>query len=321
MGDMTYGRIGDSGLVASTVGLGCNAFGARIDRDRTFAVLSAALDAGITFFDTADIYGQGASEELVGEGLRAHRDEIVLATKFGKEMHGTNGPDFGARGSRRYVRAAVEASLRRLGTDRIDLYQMHEPDPVTPIEETLDTLGDLVREGKVRYVGASQFAAWELADAVWTSRTRGGPRMISTQENYNLLERDVELELAPACERFGVGLIPYFPLGNGLLTGKYERGRPAPEGTKLAQRPAVLAGADFDRIDTLRTFAEERGVSLLTVAIAGLAAQPAVATVIAGATKPEQVTANAAAVEWEPTPVDLAVLDEIAPAPPPLPGR
>lgn len=318
---MTYRRLGDSGLTVSTVGLGCNAFGSRIGRPESVAVLHAALDAGVTFFDTADIYGQGASEEIVGEVLRGHRDEVVLATKFGKDMRGTNGPDHGARGSRRYVRRAVEASLRRLGTEHIDLYQMHEPDPATPIAETLDVLDDLVREGKVGYVGASQFAAWQLGDADWTARGTGAPRMISVQENYNLLERDVERELAPACERYGIGLIPYFPLANGLLTGKYLRGEPAPAGTKLVERPHVLANADFDRLDALASYAAQRGLTMLDVAIGGLAAQPAVASVIAGATKPEQVAANVAAGGWEPTLADLAELDEIAPGPPELPGR
>ncbi|MQA01169.1 MAG: aldo/keto reductase [Streptosporangiales bacterium] len=321
MADMTYRRLGDSGLTVSAVGLGCNAFGTRIGEEDSVAVIHAALDAGITFLDTADIYGQGASEEVVGAALRGRRDEVVLATKFGKDMQGSNGTDYGARGSRRYVRRAVEASLRRLGVEHIDLYQMHEPDPATPIAETLDVLDDLVREGKVGYVGSSQFAAWQVADADWTARTRGTPRMISTQENYNLLERDVERELVPACEQYGVGLIPYFPLANGLLTGKYRRGEPAPAGTKLVEKPHVLANADFDQLDALAAFAAARGLTLLDVAIGGLAAQPAVATVIAGATKPTQVAANAAAGTWQPTLADLAELDELAPAPPPPPGR
>lgn len=321
MADMTYRRLGDSGLTVSTLGLGCNAFGRRIGRDESAAVVAAALDAGVTFFDTSDTYGLGASEEFLGAALRGHSDDVVVATKFGKDMQGSNGEDYGARGSRRYVRRAVEASLRRLDVDHIDLYQMHEPDPLTPIEETLDALGDLVREGKVGYVGSSQFAAWQVADADWTARTAGLPRMISTQENYNLLERDVELELVPACEQYGIGLIPYFPLANGLLTGKYARGEPAPQGSKLADRPQVLAGADFDRIDALVSYAEARGVSLLDVAVGGLAAQPAVASVIAGASKPEQLAVNAAAVRWEPTEADLVELDDAAPAPPPLPGH
>ncbi|MBO0829557.1 MAG: aldo/keto reductase [Streptosporangiales bacterium] len=321
MADMTYRRLGDSGLTVSTVGLGCNAFGARVDADGVREVVDAAYDAGITFFDTADIYGTGASEELLGAALAGRRDDVVLATKFGKDMHGTNGRDFGARGSRRYIRTAVEASLRRLGTDHIDLYQMHEPDPATPVEESLDALTELVREGKVRYVGSSQFAAWQVADADWTARAGGAARMVSTQENYNLLERDVERELVPACERFGVGLIPYFPLARGLLTGKYRRGEPAPEGTNLAGRAGVLEGADFDRIEALQRFADDRRLTMAAVAVAGLAAQPAVATVIAGATKPSQVVANAAAAQWEPTPDDLAELDEIMPGPAAPRGR
>ncbi|HEX6444850.1 MAG TPA: aldo/keto reductase [Streptosporangiales bacterium] len=321
MADMTYRRLGDSGLTVSTVGLGCNAFGSRVDADGVREVVDAAYDAGITFFDTADIYGTGASEELLGAALAGRRDEIVLATKFGKDMQGANGRDFGARGSRRYIRTAVEASLRRLGTDHIDLYQMHEPDPATPMDETLEALTELVREGKVRYVGSSQFAAWQVADADWTARVGGTARMISTQDNYNLLERDVERELVPACEQFGVGLIPYFPLAKGLLTGKYRRGEPAPEGTNLARRAGVLESADFDRIEALQRYADARGLPMVSVAIGGLAAQPAVATVIAGATRAAQVVANAAAAQWEPTAEDLAELDEIMPGPAALPGR
>ncbi|MGH3098246.1 MAG: aldo/keto reductase [Streptosporangiales bacterium] len=313
MADMAYRRLGDSGLTASVVGLGCNAFGRRIDGDQVRSVVTAALDAGITFFDTADIYGLGASEELLGAALGSERDRIVVASKFGKDMHGTNGPDFGARGSRRYIRTAVEASLRRLGTDRIDLYQMHEPDPLTPIEESLDAVTDLVREGKVRYIGSSQFAAWQVADADWTARAIGSARMISTQENYNLLERDAELELISACERFGVGLLPFFPLGRGLLTGKYRRGESAPPGTRLETLPEVLERTDFDRLEGLQRYADERGLTPVDVAVGGLAAQPGVASVICGATKPEQVAANAAAASWQPTADDLVALDAVAP--------
>jgi aryl-alcohol dehydrogenase-like predicted oxidoreductase len=309
-------RLGDSGLAVSIVGLGCNNFGGRLDADQTKSVVEAALDAGVTLFDTADIYGGGQSEEFLGRALGSHRDEIVLATKFGMDMQGANGPDFGARGSRRYIRRAVESSLRRLGTEWIDLYQMHAPDGRTPIAETLDALSELVAEGKVRYIGNSNFAAWQVADAEWTARSQRSQRFISAQNNYSLLNRSVENELSPACDHFGIGILPYFPLASGLLSGKYRRDEPAPEGTRLASRPDALSAERFDAVDKLEGFAKERGLSLLQVAIGGLAAQTAVASVIAGATKPEQVRSNVEAGSWRPTPEDLAALNEIAP-----PGR
>lgn len=310
-----YRQLGDSGLTVSRVGLGCNSFGATIDADRATAVVHAALDAGITLFDTADIYGgrPGQSEEILGAALAGRRDDVVVATKFGMEAGGLNGPDWGARGSRWYVRRAVEGSLRRLGTDRIDLYQLHQPDPRTPIEETLAALHELVLEGKVRYVGSSNLAGWQLVDADWTARSLGLTPFVSAQNQYSLLHRDVEAELVPAAEHLGVGLLPFFPLASGLLTGKYRRGEPAPEGSRLAHRPERLAAADFDRIEALEAVARERGISLLTLAIGGLAAQPAVASVIAGASRPEQVAANVAAGAWDPTPADLAAIDEAAP--------
>ena len=228
---MTYRQLGDSGLTVSTVGLGCNNFGRRLDQEGTTAVVSAAIDAGVTLFDTADIYGLGASEELLGAALGKQRENVVVATKFGMDMQGANGPDWGVRGSRRYIRTAVEASLRRLGTDWIDLYQLHRPDPQTPIGETLAALDELVREGKVRYIGSSNLTGWQVVDADWTARSAGTERFVSAQNEYSLLERDVEEELVPACEHVGVGLLPFFPLASGLLTGKYRRGEPAPEGT------------------------------------------------------------------------------------------
>jgi aryl-alcohol dehydrogenase-like predicted oxidoreductase len=310
---MRYRRLGDSGLAVSVVGLGCNNFGRRIDIDATKAVVDAAIDNGITLFDTADSYGE--SETFLGEVLQGRRDEVVIATKFGNDLRGALGRDFGARGSRRYVRRAIERSLRRLRTDHVDLYQLHQPDPATPIEETLAALTELVREGKVRYLGSSNFAAWQVADADWTARSAGIERFISAQNHYSLLERGVERELVPACERFGVGLLPYFPLANGLLTGKYHRGEPPPEGSRLEKRPEYLSDARFEVVEKLERYATERGLTLLEVAIGGLAAQPAVASVIAGATKPEQVRANIAAGEWEPSEADLAVLDAIAPPP------
>jgi len=308
---MRYRQLGRSGLTVSVVGLGCNNFGTRCDARATRAVVEAGLEAGVTLFDTADVYGnRGGSETLLGQALGARRDEVVLASKFGANM---GGPPEEARGSRRYVRRAVEASLGRLGTDHLDLYQQHVPDPRTPLEETLAALDELVADGKVRYVGTSNFAGWQIAEADWIARTEHLTRFVSAQNQYNLLERDLEYEVTPACERYGVGILPYFPLANGLLTGKYRRGEPAPAGTRLAGRPGVLTDEVFDRLDALEKYGVERGRTLLEVAVAGLAAQPAVGSVIAGATRPDQVRANAAAAEWEPTPEDLIELAKLAP--------
>jgi aryl-alcohol dehydrogenase-like predicted oxidoreductase len=313
MSEMEYRQLGDSGLTVSVVGLGCNNFGRRLDATRTDVVVNAAVDAGITLFDTADVYQgeHGFSEELLGKALGGRRDEVVIATKFGGDMHGVNGPDWGARASRRYIRKAVESSLQRLGTDWIDLYQLHFPDQVTPIEETLAALSELVAEGKVRYIGSSQFAGWQVVDADWAARTAGLEHFISAQNRYSLLEREIEDELVPACEHLGVGVLPFFPLSSGLLTGKYKRGEEAPAGTRLAGQPDRLAEADFDKIEALETFAAERDLSMIDVAIGGLAAQPAVASVIAGATTPEQIAQNVAAGLWDPTAADLAALDEL----------
>ena len=307
---MTYRPLGNSGLRVSTVGIGCNAFGTRISGERVQEVVDAAIEAGITMFDTADIYGRGESETLLGEALNSRRDEVVVATKFGMDMQGANGPDWGARGSRRYIRTAVEASLRRLGTDWIDLYQLHRPDPATPIEETLAALSELVTEGKVRYVGSSNLAGWQVIDADWTARTGGYSPFISAQNKYSLLDRSVEEELVPACESAGVGILPFFPLEFGLLTGKYSRDQAPPEGSRLAadSQAERLAGADWDEIERLEAYAEERGLSLLQVAVGGLAAQPGVASVIAGVTSADQVRSNAAAGLWEPSAQDLAEL-------------
>jgi aryl-alcohol dehydrogenase-like predicted oxidoreductase len=315
MGEMEYRRLGNSGLVVSVVGLGCNNFGRKLDADATRAVVDAAFDAGITLFDTADIYGtpHGASEETLGAALQGRRDEIVLASKFGMDMEGLNGNDFGARGSRRYIVRAVEASLRRLRTDHLDLYQMHQPDPATPIDETLAALDDLVRSGKVRYLGNSNFTGWQIADADWTARAAGHTPFISAQNQYSLLQRGVEAEVLPACEHFGLGFLPFFPLDSGLLTGKYRRGEKAAEGTRLAQEryQPWLDAADWDTIEALTAYGSERGHSLLDVAIAGLAAQPAVTSVIAGATSPDQIRANAAAGSWRLSGEDVSALDQI----------
>ncbi|RCV48194.1 aldo/keto reductase [Marinitenerispora sediminis] len=312
---MRYRRLGNSGLSVSVVGLGANNFGRRLDEAATRAVVDAALDAGVNFVDTADIYGGTASEEFLGAALEGRRDHVVLATKFGAPMRIDGTPEWEALGSRRYVRAAVERSLRRLRTDYIDLYQFHFPDPETPIEETLSVLTDLVREGKVRYIGSSNRTAWQVADAEWVARANGLASFVSAQNEYSLLDRRAENELLPAAEHFGIGVLPYFPLASGLLTGKYRRGQAVPEGSRYQVNGMEdrLTGARFDAVEALTAFAEERGLSLLDVAVSGLAAQPAVASVIAGATSPEQVRANAAAGQWEPTEEDLVALDEIVP--------
>ncbi len=316
MSEMSYGPLGDSGLMVSAVGIGCNAFSRRVDLDGVRGILDAAQNVGVTLLDNADIYGDppGGSEELLGEALKGRRDEFVLATKFGMDMRGANGEDHGVRGSRWYVRRAVEASLRRLQTDHIDLYQLHEPDDVTPIEETLSALDDLVREGKVRYIGCSNFAGWQVADADWTARSAGLERFVSVQNRYSLLDRSLEDEVVPACEQFGLGVLPYFPLEYGLLTGKYHRGEEAPAGSRAdvdRARSQWLQNADWNRIEALEKYAASRDVEILDVAIAGLAAQPAVASVISGATSGDQVRRNAAALRWRPTEADLVELDEL----------
>lgn len=310
---MTYRQLGDSGLTVSTVGLGCNQIGRRLDLAGTRAVVDAAIESGITLFDAADIYGTppGACEELLGQALEGRRDGIVLATKFGMPAGGMTRPAHEARGSRRYIRASIEGSLRRLRTDHVDLYQLHRPDPLTPIEETLAALDEVVREGKVRYIGSSQFDGWQVIDADWTARANGGARFISTQNQYSLLERGAEAELLPAAQHVGVGFIPFYPLARGLLTGKYQRDEPGPEGTRLAGETELLKSANWEVIEALRKFAAARGVSMLEVAIGGLAAQPGVSSVIVGATKPEQVLANVKAAEWEPASADLVELDDI----------
>jgi aryl-alcohol dehydrogenase-like predicted oxidoreductase len=312
---MSYRPLGDSGLMVSAVGVGCNAFGRRVGLDAVRGIVDAADDTGVTFLDTSDSYSIGQSEEMIGLALEGRRDRFVVATKFGSDMRGTNGPDHGARGSRRYVRRAVEASLRRLRTDRIDLYQLHFPDPVTPIAETLSVLTELVREGTVGYIGCSNVAGWQVADWDWTARTSGFERFVSVQNRYSLLDRTIEAEVVPAAGRFGLGVLPYFPLEYGLLTGKYHRGEEAPSGSRARSGPSPwFDNADWGRIEALAKYAESRDVSLLDVAVAGLAAQPAVACVISGATSGDQVRANAAAMRWQPTEDDLTELDAITQA-------
>jgi len=310
-------RLGNSGLSVSVLGLGTNNFGMKLDLEQSRAVVHAALDHGITLFDTADSYGE--SEQRLGEILQGNRDDVLIATKFGSDVRRLgqdNGQDFDARGSRRYIHRAVENSLRRLRTDWIDLYQLHRPDPATPIEETLSALDDLVHQGKVRYLGHSNFTGWQVADAEWTARTRSGERFISAQNEYSLLRRDIEVDLVPALRRYGIGLLPFFPLANGLLTGKYRRGEEPPRGSRIQAwgRESMLTDQSFDVLEALEAFAARRGITLLDVAIGGLAAQPAVSSVIAGATSPEQVAANVRAAQWQPGVEDLAEIDRITSA-------
>ena len=309
---MKLRQLGNSGLQVSAIGLGCNNFGWRIDVETSRKVIDRALELGITLLDTADIYGNlGGSEAALGEILGARRKEIVLATKFGIAMD----KEERLKGaSRRYIVSAAEASLKRLKTDWIDLYQVHRPDPLTPIEETLGALDDLVRQGKVRYIGCSNYAAWQVADAVWTARDRRFSSFIACQDEYSLVMRDIERELLPAMQHFGLGLLPYFPLASGLLSGKYKRGA-LPEGARLAAVPGLgqgyLTEENWRKVEALGPFAEERGHSLLDLAVAWLLARPKVASVIAGATAPEQVEQNVKAAEWELAATDLAEVDKI----------
>jgi aryl-alcohol dehydrogenase-like predicted oxidoreductase len=314
---MRYRSLGNCGLVVSVAGLGCNNFGRRLDAAATRAVVDAALEAGITLLDTADSYGgAGRSEEILGEVLHGRRDQVVLATKFGHRNADMGyGPAAGAKGGRGYIMRAVERSLRRLRTDYIDLYQLHTPDPVTPIEETFEALGELVAQGKVRYFGHSNFSGWQLAEAAGVARARGTTGFVSAQNRWSLLERGAEAEVVPAARHFGLGVLPYFPLANGLLTGKVRRGVPPPEGSRLAGRRDYITGPRLDRVEALAGWAKERGVTILDVAVGGLAAQPGCSSVIAGATTPEQVKANAAASEWVPEAEELAELDTIVPRP------
>lgn len=304
---MQLRRLGNSGLKVSAVGLGCNNFGMRIDQAQTQAVVDAALDAGITFFDTADIYGGTLSEEFLGKALGKRRKDVVLATKFGMAVQGDE-----ARkgGSRRWIMQAVEDSLRRLGTDWIDLYQFHTPDPETPVEETLRALDDLVRQGKVRYLGNSNFSGWQIADADWIARTGHLNRFVSAQNELSLLNRQSLDEVLPACERFGLGFLPYFPLASGLLSGKYRRGEPPPPDTRLAawagRGQRALTDENFDKVEALEAWAKARGRTILELAFAWLLAQPAVSSVIAGATRPDQVAANVASADWTLAPEDVA---------------
>jgi len=312
---LQYRQLGSSGPTVSVVSLGCNNFGGTpvvapsgtvygsLDLEQTRSIVNAAIEAGINFFDTADIYGNGGSERFLGEILKSRRQEVLIGTKWGSGLDGRPGVRWG---SRAHVREALHASLERLQTDYVDLYQMHWPDPRTPIEETIGALDELVREGKVRHVGSSHFSGWQVADADWISRSRGLVRFIAAQNHYSLLERAADAELIPACERFGVGLLPYFPLENGLLTGKYRRNAPVAAG-RMAGR--ILSEALYDLIEALAAFAAARALTMVDVAIGALLARPVVGSVITGATSAAQIRANAAAANWRATATDLEELD------------
>jgi aryl-alcohol dehydrogenase-like predicted oxidoreductase len=310
---MEYRNLGDSGLKISLAGLGCNNFAMKCDAEQTRAVVHRALDEGVTFFDTADIYGRrGGSEEMLGKALGPRRRDVILASKFGMPMG--DGP-YLSGGSRRYVMAAAEASLKRLGTDYIDVYQIHQPDPETPQEETLAALDDLVRAGKVRYLGNSNFSGWEVADADWISRTRGIARYVSAQNQYNLLDRRIERDLLPACKKFGLGMLPYFPLASGFLTGKYRRGSQAPAGTRLAlmqpMAKQVMTDLNFATLEKLEEFSRRHDHTIVELAMSWLASQPIVSSVISGATLPEQVTENVKACQWKLSVEELTEVDTI----------
>ena len=302
---MEFRNLGNSDLVVSVAGLGCNNFGMRLDEARTADVVNAAIDAGITLFDTARMYGGGQSEEFLGAAVKSRRDDVVIATKFGGRM----GPE-GGNGSRETMMTQLEESLTALGTDYIDLYQLHYPDPDTPIQETLEALNDVVTQGKVRYIGCSNFTGWQIADADWIAETQDLAHFVSLQNEWSLLERGIETEVAGACERFGLGVLPYFPLASGVLTGKVKRGETPPEGSRLNAPyfAAYLTDNNHTKVEKLEAWAAEHGRSLTEVALSYLASNPVTASVIAGATSPEQVATNAAATKTDLTPEERGEL-------------
>jgi len=309
-------KIGKSGLTVSIVGLGCNNFGMRIGLEESRAVIEKALELGITLFDTADVYGKrGGSETILGQALGERRKDIVLATKFGMAM---DDADRMKGASRRYIMSAIEASLRRLKTDWIDLYQVHTPDPETPIEETLRTLDDLVHQGKVRYFGCSNFPGWQVVEAFWTSKELGINSFVSCQDEYSLLVRTVERDLVPAMKKYDLGLLPYFPLASGLLTGKYKRGESFAEGTRFAAWKSVsrryLSESSWNTLEALEKYSAERNHTILELAFGWLLASPVVSSVIAGATRAEQVEKNVAAASWDLSKEDLVEIDRLNPA-------
>ena len=311
---MEYRNLGSSGLRVSLVGLGCNNFGMRLDLEQTRAVVDRAFDLGITLFDTADMYGgRGGSETQLGKILGHRRKDIVLASKFGMAMS-DDGTKIGA--SRRYIMSAVEDSLRRLKTDWIDLYQLHQPDPLTPLDETMQALDDLVTQGKIRYIGCSNLPSWQVVESQWISKSMGLNRFVSCQDEYNILNRNVEAELIPAMQKYGCGLLPYFPLASGLLTGKYKR-KEMPEGARLTDMPTFanriyLTDENFDIVDNLHKFANKTGHSILELAFGWMASRPTTASIIAGATKPEQIDANVAAVNWVLSQSEIDEVDKIS---------
>ena len=311
---MEYRNLGSSGLRVSLVGLGCNNFGMRLDLEQTRAVVDRAFDLGITLFDTADMYGgRGGSETQLGKILGHRRKDIVLASKFGMAMS-DDGTKIGA--SRRYIMSAVEDSLRRLKTDWIDLYQLHQPDPLTPLDETMQALDDLVTQGKIRYIGCSNLPSWQVVESQWISKSMGLNRFVSCQDEYNILNRNVEAELIPAMQKYGCGLLPYFPLASGLLTGKYKRTE-MPEGARLTDMPTFanriyLTDENFDIVDNLHKFANKTGHSILELAFGWMASRPTTASIIAGAKKPEQIDANVAAVNWVLSQSEIDEVDKIS---------
>ena len=309
---MQYRRLGSSGLHVSTVGLGTNNFGFRMDEESSITVARHAVDEGINFIDTADSYGNGLSEERIGLALKGNRHDVIIASKAGNPVG--EGPN--RRGaSRNHIMNQVEASLRYLQTDYIDLYQVHRPDPNTPIEETMRALDDLVHQGKVRYIGCSNFAAWQVCEANWMARANNLNQFVSAQPEYNMLNRTVELELVPFCHEYNIGILPFYPLASGFLTGKYRQGEPLPEGARLTGNQRAQANTftekNFAMLSRLETFAEERGHPMVELAIAWLLGNSAVSSVIAGATKNEQVTANVKAADWVLSPEDMTEIDEI----------
>jgi aryl-alcohol dehydrogenase-like predicted oxidoreductase len=308
---MEYRRLGDSGLKVSALGLGTNNFGERLGEQESVRVVHAALELGINFIDTANRYGGGHSEEFIGKALKGKRKQALIGTKFGRVSG--KGPN-NSGGSRWHIMRAVEASLRRLETDYIDVYQMHVADPETPIEETLQALDDLIRQGKVLYIGCSSFASWQLCEAIWTARMRNLQSFVSVQPPYNLLEREIEEELVPLCRRYNIGIIPYHPLAAGFLTGKYRPGKPIPPGTRFALTPRhnhFFGERNFALLEKLERFAEERSRSVGELALAWLLANPLVATIIAGASNPEQLSVNLKALDWKLTAGDLKEIDQI----------
>ncbi|TCO50401.1 aryl-alcohol dehydrogenase-like predicted oxidoreductase [Kribbella antiqua] len=310
---MDYRALGRSGQLVSVVGVGCLDFGGRMDVAASRAVVDTAIELGVTLFDTADIYGpDGGSERVLGEVLAGRRDQVVIATKFGHPGVDLGfGPAAGAKGGRAYIRRAVEASLRRLRTDYIDLYQIHMPDPATPILETLAALNELVAEGKIRYLGHSNFAGWRLAEANHVARENGLTPFVSAQNNWSLLARETEAEVVPAAEHYGVGVLPYYPLAEGMLTGKVRRGTPLPDGTRIADRSHLVTEERLDRVDRLTKWCEANGRTLLEVAIGWLAAQPTVSSVIAGVKTPGQLRANVQAARWRPEAAELQAIDDL----------